>query len=226
MSQPIGVTITGADDNVDPQMLVDLSKEFPFVEWGILLSISREGTPRYPSNAWMDALGFLVGPDDAAISAHCCGRFARDIVAGRAALGGLSPMFCRAQINGYEPGATKHLGDADSDREIILQCGKLADLPLLVADAINICNASILLDASEGHNVEATSWARPTATVKLGYAGGIGPHNVTAVLDQLGDGAPFWIDMESGVRTDDQFDLVKVRSVLEQVTAWTERMPA
>ena len=32
------VTITGADDSIQPSQLLDLQKEFPFVEWGILLS--------------------------------------------------------------------------------------------------------------------------------------------------------------------------------------------
>ena len=52
---------------------------------------------------------------------------------------------------------------------------------------------------------------------KVGYAGGFNPENVADKLhylltnDEVGD---FWIDMESGVRTDDWFDLDKVRRVL------------
>ena len=33
-----GVTITGADDNVDPGVLADISAEYPWVEWGLLIS--------------------------------------------------------------------------------------------------------------------------------------------------------------------------------------------
>ena len=53
---------------------------------------------------------------------------------------------------------------------------------------------------------------------KIGYAGGINPGNVADKLtflmenEMVGD---FWIDMESGVRTDDWFDIDKVRRVLE-----------
>ncbi|MHB1675039.1 MAG: hypothetical protein ACYCSP_12405 [Acidobacteriaceae bacterium] len=32
------VTITGADDSTDIVELAELSEEFPFVEWGILIS--------------------------------------------------------------------------------------------------------------------------------------------------------------------------------------------
>jgi hypothetical protein len=48
-----GITITGADDQVDPRELAMLSAEFPFVEWGILMSESRAGTSRYPGQTWM-----------------------------------------------------------------------------------------------------------------------------------------------------------------------------
>ena len=37
------VTITGADHDVRPQELVDLWKEFPFVEFGILFSPRQQG---------------------------------------------------------------------------------------------------------------------------------------------------------------------------------------
>ena len=52
----IRCTITGADDLVDPDDLVVLSREYPFVEWAILISASRAGTPRYPSSAWLERL--------------------------------------------------------------------------------------------------------------------------------------------------------------------------
>ena len=53
-----------------------------------------------------------------------------------------------------------------------------------------------------------------------GYAGGLGPDNIESELQRIaaaaGD-APFWIDMETRVRSDndEQFDLNKVRRCLE-----------
>ena len=58
---------------------------------------------------------------------------------------------------------------------------------------------------------------RGVVDVRMGYAGGIGPDNVVDVLRDIGPVRPTWIDMESGVRTGDKFDLAKVRRVLEQV---------
>ena len=57
--------------------------------------------------------------------------------------------------------------------------------------------------------------------LKTGYAGGFDHNNVKDKLiclfcnEYVGD---FWIDMESSVRTDDKFDLNKVRRILEICT--------
>lgn len=69
------VTITGADDAVDPRHLFELSREFPYVEWAILRSIGRVGTNRYPSEAWLHELGHeALKHRDARFAAHLCGE--------------------------------------------------------------------------------------------------------------------------------------------------------
>ena len=74
----------------------------------------------------------------------------------------------------------------------------------------------MLLDASGGLGIDTPIVLYPS-NGKIGYAGGINEGNVATKLEYLlrnvrtGD---FWIDMESGVRTDDWFDLDKVRRVL------------
>ena len=55
---------------------------------------------------------------------------------------------------------------------------------------------------------------------KAGYAGGIGPGNVYDKAKELflnENVEDFWVDMESGVRTDDWFDLNKAEKVIQQV---------
>jgi len=77
---------------------------------------------------------------------------------------------------------------------------------------------SILLDASGGRGINTPPSVLPLSC-KVGYAGGFNPDNVSEKLSYLlanhttGD---FWIDMESGVRTDDWFDLDKVVDVLKK----------
>ncbi|RYD73538.1 MAG: phosphoribosylanthranilate isomerase, partial [Verrucomicrobiaceae bacterium] len=74
-------------------------------------------------------------------------------------------------------------------------------------------------DPSGGRGVAPTRWPINQSPRIVGYAGGITPENCRAVLDQVGELSQqgFWLDMESGVRTDDWLDLDKCTSVLEQV---------
>jgi hypothetical protein len=74
-----------------------------------------------------------------------------------------------------------------------------------------------LFDASGGRGVAPQAWPRHPGRVSVGYAGGIGPENVREVLAAIGATGPYWIDMESGVRTDDRFDIGKCERVCEAV---------
>jgi len=78
------VTITGADDNTNPQDLIQLHQKYPFVEWALLFSPSRQGTARYPSHEWIktfaECVSLSVDRDNPIfISAHLCGQYMRDI---------------------------------------------------------------------------------------------------------------------------------------------------
>lgn len=76
---------------------------------------------------------------------------------------------------------------------------------------------SALLDSSGGRGLDTPLKVWPS-NGKIGYAGGINPDNVAEKLSFLLQNVrmgEFWIDMESGVRTDDWFDIDKVRRVLE-----------
>jgi len=75
------VTITGADDGVDPSDLLSLSQRYPFVEWGVLVSWKRYGTLRYPSPQWIDTLALAQRVSGTgAFAAHLCGEAMRDAV--------------------------------------------------------------------------------------------------------------------------------------------------
>lgn len=85
-------------------------------------------------------------------------------------------------------------------------------------------NVSWLFDRSGGEGVSATRYPAPAYPAnqqragEYGYAGGINPENVASVLERIPNYTrDYWIDMESGVRTDDQFDLAKCRAVCEAV---------
>jgi hypothetical protein len=75
------VTITGADDRTDPVDLLDISRRFPFVEWGVLFSARRSGSPRYPSGDWIrDLIRLRPYLEGARFSAHLCGGTMRSFV--------------------------------------------------------------------------------------------------------------------------------------------------
>ncbi len=213
------VTITGADDAVEPEELAKLSQEFPFVEWGLLCSRSREGTPRYPSQPWKSAFFGTALLYKLRVAAHFCGPLARETMTGEARPA-VHPWVQRVQINGFA--VDKAAGMPPDPRcEFILQVRAEEDLQG-AANYILACpslRASILFDPSGGRGIEPFRWPCSPSGVRMGYAGGITPDNVLDVLRAIGPVEPTWIDMESGVRTDDRFDLGKVRRVLEQVAA-------
>ena len=86
------------------------------------------------------------------------------------------------------------------------------------AQSLGSASASLLFDPSGGRGIEPFRWPSTPLGVRMGFAGGINPHNVLGVLDDIGlRPDPFWIDMESGVRSGrDFFDLGLCREVLRR----------
>ena len=109
--------------------------------------------------------------------------------------------------------------------EWVLQCGDETDIQdaIELARTLEMGRVSALFDASGGRGIEPFRWPVSPVSIRFGFAGGIGPDNLVEVLRDIGPReAPFWIDMESGVRTDDRFDLAKVRAVLEAAKPFVE----
>lgn len=231
------VTITGADDAVDPRRLLELSKEFPFAEWGVLRSATRDGSSRYPSEAWRQSLRALLIEDDRApirLSMHLCGRLAREAMGG--SLTHLASEYDRFQLNGWSNYLLPFLLVAKRlpQREFIAQCVGLDALEQTFAfigienedDAYK--NVSVLWDPSGGSGLMSSHWPQAPAgsTIKISYAGGINAMNVQGVLNEISRfGAPFGIDLESGARTDDKFDLDKVWQILQNCRSYVEAAP-
>lgn len=232
----IKVMITGADDDVDPRVLHALSLKYPFVEWGILMSANTQTRLRYPSAEWRKELENLESRvADLHLVAHLCGALARH--QRPSAL----PRYAAVQVNlnGF-----LHPTEDDFCRwvsqfhvPVILQCPTMAhavhaDLSFLSRYGTLPKRPHYLIDASGGvGRYDPTFWGAPHEALRcVGYAGGIGPHNVEQVLDIVWtrvhehpcttSWGKLWIDMESGVRTDDCFDLDKVNDVLARAALW------
>ena len=221
-----GVTISGADDSVDPSALVALSAEFPFVEWAILLSDKRLGTPRYPSRDWMARL--LSGPP-LRLAAHLCGQHTRNFLTTGTSF--LHERFARIQVNGWRRPEAEALDNMRHEKRLILQCRSEDTLQQVANDAAALGNADVLFDPSGGRGIESFRYPPTPYGCHLGFAGGIGPENVCDVVGEISMGAgvrpDFWIDMESGVRDQhDAFSLGRVRLLLGQVAGLMKRAAA
>ncbi len=231
------VTLTGADDSVDPQELINLSFDFPFVEWGILIG-TRAGLHRFPSMGWIGKLVKLKHENanrfhPIHLSLHICGRWLREIAKG-------TPLswpteflaFERCQLNWH--GETQ--GDISSkivqsfqqlkgwNPTVIFQFDGVNDH--LCAACAESLNVAALFDQSHGAGLLPERWNRAIPDFPCGHAGGLGADNVAVELPKIMpmvDKAQYaWIDMETKLFTGERFDLRECGSVLAQAAPFVE----
>jgi hypothetical protein len=230
------VTLTGADDSVfDPNDLIQISRDYPFVEWGILLSSSRSGRVRYPSINWLTLLWETVQASEfkPKIAFHVCGSWVREICAGNwtslmSNRGFHLVIGQRIQLNfhgyGHQPGPLFHkelkrrsevnrwsfIFQIDGENEGLVESAR--DFGI---DAVP------LFDKSSGAGVTPDEWPEKMDQVYCGYAGGIGPDNIASEIMRVeksrgfAKDQPYWIDMETKLYTDDRFDLNKCIECLD-----------
>lgn len=206
------VTITGADNSINPDELEKISKQYPFVEWGILFSESREGGSRFPTIDWVEKLVERDRVMDMRLSAHICGRWVRTLLQdGRwewiDRFLSKTVYFRRVQLNFHsslhkvqsleflralrrEPGF-QYIFQMDGTNDDVLGLVRQARI-----DAVG------LFDSSGGLGVVPQSWPDPisepiqvegghgdTDTIKAplysGYAGGIGPDNIVEQIENI-----------------------------------------
>ena len=209
------VTISGADDHTDVGALKALRHEFPFVEWGILLS-KNAPADRYPTIPWVSNLL----RSDINVSFHLCGDYARWCMAGdMESVGRLIGRVSRVQINGF---SGFHLPDLYAARlfpdvEFILQCSHNEAWDHAVSLRDRYRNVTMLWDPSGGEGRRFFETKYPSqASIEFGLAGGISDQNIDEALSHATKTQATWVDMESGVRTGNRFDLSKVRTVLSK----------
>lgn len=85
-----------------------------------------------------------------------------------------------------------------------------------------------LFDTSHGAGISPTSWPSRIEGLSCGYAGGLGPDNLESqlrLIDPLCAGKPYWVDMETHVRsiTGVGLDFAKVRKCLEIAAPYSNR---
>ncbi len=230
------VTVTGVDDSIWPFDLIAVTRDYPFVEWGMLLSKNytnhTTGAQRFPSLEWVKLILATSSLCKLRLSAHVCGRWVRDICSGGDELlkdlgTDLLSQFDRMQLNFH---AMPHKADIDAMaarltlyhklgiRQFILQLDGVNDMMLapLRQRGLDVVG---LYDLSGGAGILPGEWKK-VADGYCGYAGGLSPENVAGELERIAaiETYPIWIDAETHLRSKGgtQFDLEKVRAFLEQ----------
>jgi hypothetical protein len=214
------VTVTGADDSADTRDLVRLREQYPFVEFGILLSKAFIGSARFPSLAWIDQL-----PANLPLAGHLCGHWVNEIFEGGWPKE-LRPFrsarkFRRWQLNTH---GIPHQVNLDALARLVADLRLDGQTVIFQNDQANdaviqrftgCSNAAALFDLSHGGGVLPNAWPRPIDNLACGYAGGLAPHNVAvqlARLQTLVGNHQIWIDAETHLRSRDDtiFDIAKV----------------
>lgn len=224
------ITATGADDSTDFDFLLKTSGEYPLVEWGILVSKDRMGSPRFPSQIWLDEM-YHEHPK-AQFSCHLCGQWVRELCfEGKIDFIKVLQLnlFQRIQLNFH---AIVHKLNKEKfiealkmfpSYQFIFQLDDVNNSILDVARDAGI-NAVPLFDTSGGAGVLPKTW--PKANGYCGYAGGLSPENLNSQMELIGQVAgdgPIWIDAETQLRSPDDkiFMEDKVKAYLEEAMKWS-----
>ena len=231
-----------------------LSTHYTWIEWGILFRPDLEGTPRYPTQAWVDKL-VKVNKDAGSfmrLAGHLCKSRCQEILSGDYSFAKslAAKGFGRLQVNATAANGVfvdpnkldEYVANikacilAVPEIEWIIQANEETKpiwerlvVPVARSSGASTTmslpsNMSLLYDASCGKGELATSYPAPftisTTTsskagedggksggvlcVPSGYAGGMGPSTIHAVLTALREatnGTRVWVDMESRLRT-------------------------
>ncbi len=204
--KPKFITFTGFDDRTRISDMIALSKKFS-IEWGVLVSPTNKDA-RFPCTQAIKEL--LTENTFFNLSLHCCGRYSK-----QAQLMGTFPYyggFKRIQLNGkiIVPKFKIIKMHNIFNKRFIIQRKEFNPL----WQNMERGGIDFLFDTSGGRGITPNEFPDHPGYF-CGYAGGITPDNVTDCIKNINalEGAEYWIDMESGVRTNGWFDLEKVNRV-------------
>lgn len=215
------VTFTGADDNTSISSLQDIQKKFPFVEWGILIA-SNPGKKKQPSDDYI----LNLKDKGLKLALHMCNEHAKNILT-EGKLEIKYDFFNRYQLN-FNFNHTDHdlnhyskLISKFKNKDFILQTNFSNELfieKILNENKTN--NTHILYDSSGGRGIEIKQVKAPLKGIYTGYSGGITPDNIDRICKEITfhkNDDRVWIDIQTGARTNNEFDLDKVTKMLKVV---------
>lgn len=220
------LTLTGVDARTTASWIKNMGRKFvdprqnTRIEFGILRSPNVGQSPRYPTKADIQKIVNYVYPNQLAF--HLCGRYAEmvhtlewgelcDIVD--------FDLVSRVQVNSTKSDAQAIL----TLQRFSIHIGKPVVMQWRGPEFPSAPGLALLQDRSGGRGVAETEWFKPDmmcrhpqSRTSIGYAGGLNPDNVRAAIPAMkaaAMGKPFWIDCESGIRTDDWLDVEKAEAM-------------
>jgi phosphoribosylanthranilate isomerase len=221
------VSLTGPDDKTSIDQLARISEAYPFVEWGVLYVPNYNGTKRNPSEQWRKDFFDSAMPGSKAT--HLCGAKAfYQLLDNELPAEILKSNRIQLNINArkveFSDQEVKEVYARALDvvPAVILQLH--SSTQNVIRDFLKSVSSSdrsrihVLLDESRGKGKMPSHWTLPAflADIPCGIAGGLNPTNIAEVLSRFEASSNVrWVDMESGIRTDNEFDLDKAISVLE-----------
>jgi hypothetical protein len=230
------ISITGADDNTSIEELAKISKEFSYAEWGILYYPERGGAKRNPTKDWRNQFLSAIPKEKTAI--HLCGEDVfNEILADsfdNSELKSELNNYGRLQLNINARKLKNLFTDEEiakiykkllaSNFHIIAQYNHISEKAIndfIKNNVVDYDYFDILLDSSLGKGVSPEQWTVPeglSPEATLGLAGGLNPENIFSSYIQINQITEnkYWLDLESGARTDNEFDLDKVKNILSQ----------
>jgi phosphoribosylanthranilate isomerase len=236
----VHVTITGIDDEVPLQWVEDFSVQYrDKIEFGVLFSRKRKGSPRYPSPNWLCEFLERFADSDAPgmFSAHMCGEMSDKMTAtwvnpfsARDAFGtpAFDVVFDRVQLNGFSDGS-QDTSQINTIASIFKNTGII--LPIPSEKTLERCrtnfleNVYFMHDRSRGRGIKQDTWPEAGLPGFVGYAGGIDHTNIKSVAGTLSarpEDRDYWLDLETGVRTDDRFDRKKAEKIMRNAEEYLE----
>jgi phosphoribosylanthranilate isomerase len=216
-------TFTGIDAKTDLNRVLELSEKFPFLEFGVLLSLTpADKDARYMAPSVVELVLRELARHDVNTALHVCGSAVNAYVAGDQVVKRPALYADRIQLNfssNRVPFTAEELDKAISTApyKIITQhFPSNADL----VTALKAKNHQVLFDLSGGRGVGTDEWPDAFENKVTGFAGGLGPETIDAALPKIlkaSNATNSWIDMESRIRTDGYLDLDLCQALAEKV---------
>lgn len=245
------VSFVGIDEYTDLDKLIELDHQevnyygaFTAInEWGFLYSETRAKSDddRYPSYKFIRDAKEKIQLEGLRTSVHLCGSEAIEAFFNKEdyiiKLVEESRVQLNFNINKYEidelldlvcRSAVFYANNAHAS--IIVQVNKSKQefvnrlIPKIRDNDLKI---DLLHDASGGYGKQIDTVLEPYWHAFTGYAGGLKPGNIADVLQKIEDvnknRQRYYIDMESGIRTDNRLDLEKCKAVMVEVSDFIKK---